>query len=349
MTYDDGRHEARTPPNTFLACLMRELHSAATGPVREDNFDPLMDDAPVPAITDFKTGILNISRDLDELEAIYCSWQDDFSRALMVRLLTMRLLGAARIEMPFTGVEIRQLQEGAGRLAVPGPALDLGLGWTSERFDLSRLGYPILADLHRVNVMTIFMLEQYACPQHAEARVRAGDVVIDGGGCWGDATLYFAHKVGPEGRVISFEFTPGNLELMASNLNLNTELASQVRVEQAALWHTSEERLTFEPRGPGTSVLREEGSKSVLTRAIDDLGVDRVDFIKLDIEGAELAALQGAEDTIRRHRPRLAVSLYHKPEDWIEIPRFLRGLDPAYKFSLGHFTLNYWETVLFAW
>lgn len=90
----------------------------------------------------------------------------------------------------------------------------------------------------------------------------------------------------------------------------------------------------------------------MLTRAIDDtpgaLGLERIDFIKLDIEGAELRALQGAEQVLRRDRPRLAIAIYHLFNDCTDIPAFLDGLGVGCRFSLGHFTVHHCETVLFA-
>ena len=102
------------------------------------------------------------------------------------------------------------------------------------------------------------------------------------------------------------------------------------------------------PYGPATGIADDGTSWSRPSR-IDELGLDRVDFIKLDIEGAELDALRGAPPDPLRDRPRLAISLYHRPEDWTTIPRFLADLDRSYRFSLGHFTIHAEETVLFAW
>jgi hypothetical protein len=73
------------------------------------------------------------------------------------------------------------------------------------------------------------------------------------------------------------------------------------------------------------------------------------DFIKMDIEGAELETLKGAEQTIRRFRPKLAICLYHRPEDFVTIPRFLDRVLPQYQFAIGHFTIHAEETVLYAW
>ena len=52
----------------------------------------------------------------------------------------------------------------------------------------------------------------------------------------------------------------------------------------------------------------------------------------MDIEGSELNALQGAEKTIREFRPKLAISLYHKEDDFIVIPDYLKKLNLQYEF-----------------
>jgi hypothetical protein len=89
-----------------------------------------------------------------------------------------------------------------------------------------------------------------------------------------------------------------------------------------------------------------------ITTTIDDtvreLGLPRVDFIKMDIEGAELNALKGAEHSIREFYPKLAISLYHSIEDFSTIPRYLTSLGLNYKYYLEHHTIYENETVLFA-
>ena len=75
---------------------------------------------------------------------------------------------------------------------------------------------------------------------------------------------------------------------------------------------------------------------------------EKVTFIKMDIEGAEYAALKGAEKIIREQRPRLAISIYHKPSDIVEIPKLLLEYKDDYKFYLRHYSLIGNETVLYA-
>ena len=66
------------------------------------------------------------------------------------------------------------------------------------------------------------------------------------------------------------------------------------------------------------------------------------------IEGSELAALRGAESTIRRWRPKLAISIYHRPEDFFVIPSWIDSLGLGYRFYLDHYSIHGEETVLYA-
>ncbi len=99
-------------------------------------------------------------------------------------------------------------------------------------------------------------------------------------------------------------------------------------------------------------MLGEKQSSRVLSKSIDDFvaeqALQRVDFIKMDIEGAELKALQGAEQTLKAFRPKLAIALYHRADDFVDIPSYLESLNLNYEFFLDHFTIHLEETVLFA-
>ena len=61
-------------------------------------------------------------------------------------------------------------------------------------------------------------------------------------------------------------------------------------------------------------------------------------FIKMDIEGAEMKALQGAKDTIKRNHPVLAISIYHSNEDMVRIIPYIHGLIPQYDLYIRHHT-----------
>ncbi len=74
-----------------------------------------------------------------------------------------------------------------------------------------------------------------------------------------------------------------------------------------------------------------------------------VSFIKADIEGMEVQMLLGADTVIRKYRPKLAISVYHKPWDLFDIIEIVRSYVSEYKFSLRHHSSNLSETVLYCW
>lgn len=67
----------------------------------------------------------------------------------------------------------------------------------------------------------------------------------------------------------------------------------------------------------------------------------------MDIEGAELSALQGASKLIQKHRPKLAICVYHKPEDLFEILEFIDSFGINYKYYFRHYTKGVSGTILY--
>jgi FkbM family methyltransferase len=288
------------------------------------------------------------------LNNTYQLLSDDYSRRTLVEVMAYRILGPRQVKLGRNNAAYQQAVTALPSLVTREKTVPVALldGWLN-RYDLRPIGFPISADLHPLNVLYTYQLQQYRYDHDGTiVEAAAGDYAIDGGGCWGDTALYLAHKVGPRGRVHCFEFSPDNLPTLESNLKLNPELSPQIRLERNALWSTSGNELSFHPAGPGTRVGNNEGQYQVRTLNIDDLcareNLPRVDFIKMDIEGAEVDALKGSEQTIRRHKPKLAVTLYHSLGDFAAIPKFLADLNLGYRFFLDHFSINHEETVLFA-
>lgn len=92
-----------------------------------------------------------------------------------------------------------------------------------------------------------------------------------------------------------------------------------------------------------------ESNTTVKGISIDSfLKNENITFIKMDIEGSELNALKGAEETIRKNKPKLAVCIYHRPEDITDIQDYLMELVPEYQFGIRHYTDHAFETVLYA-
>lgn len=107
--------------------------------------------------------------------------------------------------------------------------------------------------------------------------------------------------------------------------------------------------LTFQENGDAASKLSEDGNISLAVDFIDNVVDDTpINLIKMDIEGAELNALKGAVKTLKRWRPILTICVYHKPEDLITIPQFIKEIYGNCHFYLRkHWGLNLWEFVLY--
>jgi FkbM family methyltransferase len=282
---------------------------------------------------------------VDGLGDAYGLLEDEKSRDLFVKVLAYRVLGNRHVRLPLNTAEYWRLRR----------SMD---NYVEKRDSVGQI--PILGTLdlcnfhgirlhaHRVGILNAFLLEQYRCAR-AGIGVKPSDVVVDAGGCWGDTALYFAQDAA---QVYCFECMPSNIKIIQENLALNPVLGAKINVIQKALWSRSQENLVFNDTGPGSRPGSDGAGVDVETQTLDDFvsanSVERVDFIKMDIEGAEPEALVGAERTIRKHRPQLAISVYHDLRHFASIPRWIAGLGLGYRLYLDHFTIHAEETVLFA-
>lgn len=114
--------------------------------------------------------------------------------------------------------------------------------------------------------------------------------------------------------------------------------------------YSADTKLTFDAKIPGSSRIVENGGglEQIETTRLDSVVKEKVTFIKMDIEGAELEALKGAQEIIRKYIPKLAICVYHKPEDILEIPCYIKELVPEYRLYLRHHSNYNGETVLYA-
>lgn len=204
-------------------------------------------------------------------------------------------------------------------------------------YDFSLLGYDWFTGVHDIH------FDQYATENFD---VKPGDVIIDGGAFIGDTAVLFDAKTQGDCEVHAFELLDENLRLMERNLDLNG-LAGKVFVNKLALGDSTGNEISIaQTRLQASMSLMYPGEIKVTMTRLDDYvkdrGLKRVDFIKFDIEGAEIPALEGARETIERFRPRMALCLYHKWDDVLTIPAFLDSLnfDYHYEFKWVHLKLG---------
>jgi FkbM family methyltransferase len=132
---------------------------------------------------------------------------------------------------------------------------------------------------------------------------REGDVVVEAGAGIGTEVLVLARLVGPKGRVISVEAHPASFERLASLCRLN-RLRNVTPIHAALLDEPGTALITDDTQSVKNSVVSGDGSIPVSAETLDHLlsrlEVERIDFLKMNIEGAELNALEGFRDGLAR-------------------------------------------------
>jgi FkbM family methyltransferase len=189
------------------------------------------------------------------------------------------------------------------------------------------------------------------------------EVLVDGGAFTGDSTLEFIKATGRHNltykKIFCFEPDPK----IFTELQKNTKKFRNIFYKPFGLWSHST-TLKFGDSNilrPGsTRIITENytndnlscvtpGITEISTTSIDEeFHNEQVTIIKMDIEGAEIEALRGAINTIKRCRPKLVISAYHKRNDLFEIPLLIHEMVPRYRLFYRHFSTNFGETTLFA-
>lgn len=171
-----------------------------------------------------------------------------------------------------------------------------------------------------------------------------GEVFVDGGCYDFETSRILIEKCRPD-KIYAFEPDKFNLEKVRNEIQKNKGV--DIELLDKGLWNKSE-TLYFDARGDIESRVVEDGEEKIEVVALDEVIKEKVTFIKMDIEGSELRALKGARNIIQTYRPKLAICIYHKPEDIVDIPAYIKKLVPEYKFYIRHYSYSAAETVLYA-
>jgi len=175
-----------------------------------------------------------------------------------------------------------------------------------------------------------------------EQAVQRGDIVLD---CGANVGVFVREAINAGAKtVVAIEPAPENLECLRRNFVLEIAAGSVV-VYPKGVWD-KDDFLTMhvDPNNPAADsfVIERKGSQAVarlplttIDKLVRELGLPRVDYIKMDIEGAEQRALRGADKTLKKYRPRLALSTYHRPDDPSMIPELVRAARPGYRMECG--------------
>ena len=174
------------------------------------------------------------------------------------------------------------------------------------------------------------------------------DVIFDIGGFIGDTASVFAYK---NKRAKVYVFEP-SIEGFNQISIMKNEFHNIIPV-QKGVWDTNTLVEFKEEADNLISARIGEGNRKIecitLDTFVEQNKLNKIDFIKMDIEGAELKALEGAKEAIRQYKPDLAICIYHSPTDLWKIPLWIKNNFPEYDIYVDHTDgLFVWGTVCFA-
>jgi FkbM family methyltransferase len=226
------------------------------------------------------------------------------------------------------------------------------------RGDVIRLAYPIVNK--SVAFFDIFFLQNEFENYLKQYKPKDGDVVIDAGAFHGIFAIVVSRMVGDKGRIICLEPDEMNLEILRKNLVLNG--CRNISVSPKAFWSEST-KLEFNSMGNVSSAVcgpsavpdaaktktkanRYVVQSSSLKSIIEEFGLDKVDFVKMDVEGADIDVLDGAADIIRSQPINFAIASYHvrdgKPT-FFKVEEILRRLGYRVRTGFPHMTTYAWK------
>jgi FkbM family methyltransferase len=180
-------------------------------------------------------------------------------------------------------------------------------------------------------------------------RLSPDECFVDCGAYDGDTIKEFAaESKGRFRRIIAFEADPDNFARLSDYVATQPDLRERVIIHQAAVMRTSG-TLRFAATAGANAAVSESGATVVNCVGLDEVLPDEApSMIKMDIEGSELDALNGASRLIASHKPRLAICLYHRPEHLWEIPAWLKNAEPDARLYLRSHALDGFDSVCYA-
>ena len=177
------------------------------------------------------------------------------------------------------------------------------------------------------------------CPeyQHPATLPSPGDIVIDAG--LFDSTILrrFALAVGSQGHVYGFEPEPNNFSSVQNTLAHYGDPGNITLVQKGL--YSCRSKMMISDAGPSGTLLASGKNDNAspcevidIDSFVEEAGIERLDLVKMDIEGAELDALRGAAASLRRWRPKLHICAYHHIDDIVDIPLLIHEILPEYRF-----------------
>lgn len=205
---------------------------------------------------------------------------------------------------------------------------------------------------HRFHFDGIFFESLMTKPQYFDPSIFSfedQEIFIDGGSFDGDSALEFITRMrGKFSHIHCFEPEPSNFQKLVKIPLLNDHM-DMITFNQKGLYDGKKTLEFYSLPGSGGAKILKGGNSQIDVIDLDSyLNGEIATFIKLDVEGADIPAIEGAYNAITKYRPKLCISLYHRSNHLWKIPNMIAGWVPEYKFHLRHHHWNSYETVLYA-
>ena len=175
-----------------------------------------------------------------------------------------------------------------------------------------------------------------------EQAIHEGDVVLDCGANIG-VTVQAALEAKAR-KIVAIEPAPENIECLRRNFSSEIE-AGRVIIYEKGVWDKDDTlTMNIDPHNSAADsvVMKPTGAEgtikiplTTIDKIVAELKLDKVDYIKMDIEGSEPNALRGAHDTIAKYKPRLSIASYHIAEHSVLIPQIVNATRADYKKECG--------------
>lgn len=210
---------------------------------------------------------------------------------------------------------------------------------------LAQLTWRVSLD---INVLPVPMYPQEMYFQSDLFTFLPSDTLVDCGAFDGDTIRELLRKKVIYDHLIAIEPDPinfHNLEKYVSSLS--NDLQDKISLHQNAVG-SSRKKVRFNATGTASSTVN-FGYYEVESIPLDEILADeKPTYIKMDIEGAEYQALIGGKQNIEKHRPILAICLYHRQDDLWRIPLLIRSMSNQYRMFLRRYSDECWEQVCYA-
>ena len=175
----------------------------------------------------------------------------------------------------------------------------------------------------------------------------ANERVIDCGAYTGDTLTDIISNSLPFEKYFGFEPDTESYGLLMKKIaNLPDDIKKKCEAFQAGVGETCEKIGFVSGLGIGSHVSKKSG-QTIEVVSLDSVIDYAPTFVKMDIEGFELAALKGGVNTIKKHRPVLAISVYHNPQDFFEIPLYINSVVDEYEFFIRTYE-KFFDWILYA-